>query len=104
MVGLDGDCPVIPLRNAQVRRISWVPWGSAGLEAVFCGLLECRFRPATILRSGVSMAGPSATKKGADGALFCDRVRRGDAVNTPKDQQSIRKARSLGMPLGASIT
>jgi len=26
--------PLITLRNAQVRRISWVPWGSAGREAV----------------------------------------------------------------------
>lgn len=25
---------LVTLRNAQVRRISWVPWGSAGREAV----------------------------------------------------------------------
>jgi len=43
----DRTISLITLRNAQVRRISWVPWGSAGAGAVRVASSYHRFRPAT---------------------------------------------------------
>src|SRR5690606_16463026 len=57
--------------DAQVRRISWVPWGSAGTEAVTWPP-RTRFRPATwLLRSASRFSGRAdRNQKGAHWAPF----------------------------------